>query len=109
HYLTLGNLLKHSAVTVELFTHRTKKASKGILQRNLANGKIHIAIGTQALLKEDMEFANLGLVVVDEQHRLGVMQRAELKGKGFSPHYLVMTATPIPRTLALSYFADFDL
>ncbi len=56
-----------------------------------------------------MEFANLGLVVVDEQHKLGVRQRASLKGKGFAPHYLVMTATPIPRTLALSYFADFDV
>jgi ATP-dependent DNA helicase RecG len=56
-----------------------------------------------------VEFANLGLVVVDAQHKLGVKQRAVLKGKGFSPHYLVMTATPIPRTLALSYFADFDL
>jgi ATP-dependent DNA helicase RecG len=56
-----------------------------------------------------VEFANLGLVVVDEQHKLGVRQRAVLKGKGLAPHYLVMTATPIPRTLALRYFADFDV
>jgi ATP-dependent DNA helicase RecG len=70
---------------------------------------VHIAVGTQALIQEDIEFANLGLVVVDEQHRLGVRQRAVLKGKGMSPHYLVMTATPIPRTLALSYFADFEV
>jgi ATP-dependent DNA helicase RecG len=75
----------------------------------LANGKLHLAVGTQALIQEDVEFANLGLVVVDEQHKLGVRQRAVLKGKGLSPHYLVMTATPIPRTLALSYFADFDV
>ena len=66
-------------------------------------------MGTQALLQAGVSFANLGLVVVDEQHKLGVQQRAVLKGKGFAPHYLVMTATPIPRTLALSYFADFEV
>jgi ATP-dependent DNA helicase RecG len=66
-------------------------------------------VGTQALIQPDVQFANLGLVVVDEQHKLGVRQRAVLKGKGVLPHYLVMTATPIPRTLALSYFADFDV
>ena len=109
HYLTLSKLLGESNVTVELFTARTKRESKGALLKALANGKIHIAIGTQALISEDIEFANLGLVVVDEQHKLGVRQRAVLKGKGLSPHYLVMTATPIPRTLALSYFADFDV
>ncbi len=66
-------------------------------------------MGTQSLIQEDIDFANLGLVVVDEQHKLGVRQRAVLKSKGYSPHYLVMTATPIPRTLALSFFADFDV
>ena len=76
---------------------------------SLAAGEIHLAIGTQAMIQEDVDFANLGLVVIDEQHKLGVRQRAVLKGKGYSPHYLVMTATPIPRTLALSYFADFDV
>ncbi|HZZ42229.1 MAG TPA: ATP-dependent DNA helicase RecG, partial [Tepidisphaeraceae bacterium] len=109
HYLTLSNLLKDSSVGIELFTHRTKKQSKGSIIKALADGRVHLAVGTQALIQEDIEFANLGLVVVDEQHRLGVRQRAVLKGKGLSPHYLVMTATPIPRTLALSYFADFDL
>jgi len=109
HYLTLNNFLRDSSVTIELFTNRTKRQSRGSLTRHLADGKIHIAVGTQALLQEDMEFANLGLVVVDEQHKLGVRQRAVLKSKGFAPHYLVMTATPIPRTLALSYFADFDV
>ena len=109
HYLTLSKLLGESSVCVELFTSRTKRESKGSLMRALNDGKIHIAVGTQALISEDMEFANLGLVVVDEQHKLGVRQRAVLKGKGYSPHYLVMTATPIPRTLALSYFADFDV
>lgn len=109
HYLTLTNLLKGSSLRIELFTQRTKKESKGRLPRELASGAIHLAIGTQAILQKDIEFANLGLVVTDEQHKLGVKQRATLKSKGLSPHYLVMTATPIPRTLALSYFADFDL
>jgi len=109
HYLTLSNLLKDSSVTIELFTSRTKKASRGALARALSDGRVHLAIGTQALIQDDIEFANLGLVVVDEQHKLGVKQRGVLKSKGLAPHYLVMTATPIPRTLALSYFADFDL
>ncbi len=108
HFLTLNRLLGDSSVTIELFTSRTKRESRNTIQKHLADGKIHIAVGTQALIQEDVEFANLGLVVVDEQHKLGVRQRATLKSKG-APHYLVMTATPIPRTLALSYFADFDL
>lgn len=109
HFLTLSNLLKDSAVGIELYTNRTKRQSRGAIMKALADGRVHLAVGTQALIQEDIEFANLGLVVVDEQHRLGVRQRAVLKGKGLSPHYLVMTATPIPRTLALSYFADFDM
>jgi ATP-dependent DNA helicase RecG len=109
HYLTLNNLLKDSSVKVELFTARTRRQSRGKILKGLADGSIHIAVGTQALLQKDLEFANLGLVVVDEQHKLGVQQRAVLKGKGLAPHYLVMTATPIPRTLALSYFADFEV
>lgn len=109
HYLTLCRALENSSVSIELFTHRTKKQSKGSLIRALGEGKIHIAVGTQALLGEDVEFANLGLVVVDEQHKLGVRQRGTLRSKGMAPHSLVMTATPIPRTLALSYFADFDV
>ena len=108
HFLTLSNLLRGSSVTVELFTGRTKRQNREALKR-LADGQVHIAVGTQALIQQDIEFGNLGLVVVDEQHKLGVRQRAVLKGKGLSPHYLVMTATPIPRTLALSYFADFDV
>jgi ATP-dependent DNA helicase RecG len=89
-------------VKIELFTQRTKRQSRLANTAALANGQVHIAIGTQALIQEDVEFANLGLVVVDEQHKLGVQQRAVLKNKGASPHYLIMTATPIPRTLALS-------
>jgi ATP-dependent DNA helicase RecG len=109
HYLTLTNLLKDSNVKVDLFTSRTRRQSQGKILDGLSKGSVNIAVGTQALLQKDLEFANLGLVVVDEQHKLGVQQRAVLKGKGLAPHYLVMTATPIPRTLALSYFADFDV
>ncbi|HQY89026.1 MAG TPA: ATP-dependent DNA helicase RecG, partial [Tepidisphaeraceae bacterium] len=108
HYLSLTNFLKDSGVRIELFTQRTKRGGKAMLE-SLREGEIHIAVGTQALLQRDVDFANLGLVVIDEQHRLGVRQRAHLREKGLSPHYLVMTATPIPRTLALSYFADFDV
>ncbi len=109
HYLTLTHLLRNSKVSVGLYTGRTKRSARTTALRDLAEGKIHLAVGTQALIQQDIEFANLGLVVVDEQHKLGVRQRAVLKGKGHSPHYLVMTATPIPRTLALSFFADFDV
>jgi ATP-dependent DNA helicase RecG len=109
HYLTLTNLLAGSEVKVDLFTARTRRQSRGKNLAGLARGTVHIAVGTQALLQSDIEFANLGLVVVDEQHKLGVQQRGALKGKGVAPHYLVMTATPIPRTLALSYFADFEV
>jgi ATP-dependent DNA helicase RecG len=108
HFLTLSNLLRDSAVKIELFTSRTKRQTRGKIMKDLGNGATHLAVGTQALIQEDVAFANLGLVVVDEQHKLGVRQRAVLKAKGYMPHYLVMTATPIPRTLALSYFADFD-
>ncbi|MFN4243125.1 MAG: ATP-dependent DNA helicase RecG [Tepidisphaerales bacterium] len=112
HYLALSRFLQGSSVAIELFTSRTKRLSRGGLVNALADGRIHIAVGTQALLQDDIRFANLGLVVVDEQHRLGVAQRAALRDKvsgNALPHYLVMTATPIPRTLALSLFADFDL
>lgn len=109
HFLTLSRLLDKSSVHIELFTQRTKRESRGRLSKELARGTVHLAVGTQALIQQDIEFANLGLIVVDEQHKLGVRQRAVLKSKGYSPHYLVMTATPIPRSLALSYFADFDL
>jgi ATP-dependent DNA helicase RecG len=109
HFLTLSNLLKDSSVRIDLLTSRTRRQFGSAVPDRLAGGETHLAIGTQALLQEGIEFANLGVVVVDEQHRLGVKQRAALTGKGVSPHYLVMTATPIPRTLALSYFADFDV
>ncbi|MFT3786547.1 MAG: ATP-dependent DNA helicase RecG [Tepidisphaeraceae bacterium] len=108
HALSLSRFLAGSGVKVGLFTQRTKKKNDA-LRESLAAGEIQLAVGTQALIQGDVDFANLGLVVIDEQHRFGVRQRATLRGKGLSPHYLVMTATPIPRTLALSFFADFDV
>jgi ATP-dependent DNA helicase RecG len=109
HFVTLSNMLADTGVKVGLFTGRTKRKKGQANLPGLADGSLHLAVGTQALLQADVAFSNLGLVVVDEQHKLGVQQRAVLKGKAFAPHYLVMTATPIPRTLALSYFADFDV
>ena len=79
------------------------------LQQRIANGEIDIVIGTHALIQKGVEFSRLGLAVVDEQHRFGVTQRSALRQKGFSPHVLVMTATPIPRTLALTLYGDLDL
>ncbi|GIW77688.1 MAG: ATP-dependent DNA helicase RecG [Phycisphaerae bacterium] len=108
HYLNFSRMLEGSNVRIGRFTGRSKRTEKDSIRR-LATGQIHIAVGTQALIQQDIEFANLGLVVIDEQHKLGVHQRSVLQNKGYAPHYLVMTATPIPRTLALSYFADFDV
>ncbi|MCL0089501.1 ATP-dependent DNA helicase RecG [Dehalococcoidia bacterium] len=83
--------------------------AKGELHRRIASGEIDILIGTHALIQKKVEFHRLGLVVVDEQHRFGVMQRVELRQKGTSPHMLVMSATPIPRTLALTLYGDLDI
>jgi len=109
HYLTLGNWLAGSDVKIALVTARTRKTGREKLARQLSDGTIDIAVGTHALIQHDVEFKNLGLVVADEQHRLGVRQRGTLTAKGTAAHSLIMTATPIPRTLALSYLADFDL
>jgi ATP-dependent DNA helicase RecG len=88
-----------------------KKQTRDALRAQLRRGEIHLIVGTHALLTEDVEFGALGLAVIDEQHRFGVLQRAELRAKahGYTPHTLVMTATPIPRTLAQSLYADLDL
>ena len=108
HYRNLVAMLSGSSVGVDLVTGRTKRKGRGFAG-DAALDRTDLAIGTQALLQDDVAFANLGLVVIDEQHKLGVKQRAHLREQGHSPHYLVMTATPIPRTLALSYLSDFDV
>ena len=94
---------------VTLLRGSLKASEKAAAQDSIARGETDIAIGTQALIQEDVSFQRLGLVVVDEQHRFGVEQRAALRQKGGSPHVLVMTATPIPRTLALTVYGDLDI
>jgi len=109
HFRTIQQSLSHSGITVELLKGGQKgKERQDILER-LINGDIDIAVGTHALVQEGVEFENLGLVIIDEQHRFGVMQRANLRHKGAYPDVMVMTATPIPRTLALTLYGDLDV
>lgn len=109
HAAKLAPLLLPFGMAVEaVFGSQSAKARAGAVAK-LATGAASVAIGTQALLTEGVEFARLGLVVIDEQHRFGVQQRAKLRAKGVSPHTLHMTATPIPRTLAQSIYADLDI
>jgi ATP-dependent DNA helicase RecG len=96
-------------LTVALLIGDLKQARKQEIQKQIASGAIDIVIGTHALIQKEVGFKNLSLVVVDEQHRFGVEQRSALRQKGFNPHVLVMTATPIPRTLALTLYGDLDL
>ena len=97
-------------INIALLTGGTKAAERRTIYAGLQDGSIHVAIGTHALIQDTVEFKNLGLVVIDEQHRFGVQQRSALRQKGreLSPHTLVMTATPIPRTLALTMYGDLD-
>jgi ATP-dependent DNA helicase RecG len=96
-------------VTVSLLIGDISQARKRELQQSIKDGETDIVIGTHALIQKDVEFQSLVFAVVDEQHRFGVLQRSELRQKGFNPHLLVMTATPIPRTLALTLYGDLDL
>jgi ATP-dependent DNA helicase RecG len=105
---TYSGILK-KPVTVALLIGDIKGKKKQELQKAIASGAVDIVIGTHALIQKDVDFKTLGLVIVDEQHRFGVTQRSALRKKGFSPHMLVMTATPIPRTLALTLYGDLDL
>ena len=109
HYSGLTELLKELPVSMKLLTGSTPAKDRNEILRNLAEGNLRILIGTHALIEEVVKFKNLGLAVIDEQHRFGVAQRARLWNKGVvPPHILVMTATPIPRTLAMTAFGDLD-
>ncbi len=109
HYKSLSGLLKGTGVTVGLLTGSASKGEKERVRAALAAGDIQLLVGTHALLQENVVFRRLGLVVTDEQHRFGVAQRAALAAKGDNPHLLVMSATPIPRTLALIIYGDLDV
>jgi len=110
HYNTISELLKPMPVSVSLLTGSIKGKERKNILANLENGETKILIGTHALIEETVKFSNLGFVVIDEQHRFGVEQRARLWTKSnLAPHILVMTATPIPRTLAMTYYGDLDV
>jgi len=105
HARSIKRLLAKTPYRVELLTGSLRAAEKRRLQAALRDGEINAIVGTQALIQEAVAFAKLGLVVIDEQHRFGVMQRAELRARGLNPDVLVMTATPIPRSLAMTVTA----
>ena len=109
HFITLRNWLRPLGVKVVLLRGGQKVAERRPVLQAILSGEAQIAVGTHALVQDTVDFANLGLVVIDEQHRFGVMQRAALRRKGKQPHVLVMTATPIPRTLALTLYGDLDV
>lgn len=109
HATKLKQQLANSRVMIELLVGSVPPAQKREILQRIAIGTVDIVVGTQALLSEHVEFAKLGVLVIDEQHRFGVEQRATLRSARTVPHYLVMTATPIPRTLALTLFGDLDI
>jgi len=108
HYLYTKALLQPLSYRIELLISARKPSKKIELKERMGRGEINLVVGTHALLEENVSFAKLGLVVVDEQHRFGVLQRFSLMRKALNPHVLVMTATPIPRTLALTLYGDLD-
>lgn len=110
HYESLRELVSGLPIEIALLTGSTKKARRVEIHEGLLNGSIHLLIGTHALLEDVVQFANLGIVVIDEQHRFGVAQRSKMWGKNaVPPHVLIMTATPIPRTLAMTFYGDLDV
>ncbi|MGB8491978.1 MAG: ATP-dependent DNA helicase RecG, partial [Bacteroidales bacterium] len=110
HYETICKMLEGIDVNVSLLTGSSKKRSRKAIDESLKDSSLNILIGTHALLEENVKFNNLGLVIIDEQHRFGVAQRARLWEKNLDPpHVLVMTATPIPRTLAMTLYGDLDV
>lgn len=109
HYNNMTKWLNPLGIRIELFLGSNRKKQRQIAETNLSNGQVDIAVGTHALIQNSVEFANLGAVVIDEQHRFGVKQRLALRKKSQSPQVLTMTATPIPRTLAITMNGDLDL
>lgn len=106
HYEGIRTVCANLGITIELLTGSSTKKEKECIYEGLADGRIQMIIGTHALIQEGVNFHNLGLVIIDEQHRFGVDQRARLQQKGTYPHVLIMTATPIPRTMTLSVYGD---
>jgi ATP-dependent DNA helicase RecG len=109
HWQTLERYLAHSRVRRLLLTGGLTAKQRRQALADVRDGQVDLVVGTQALVQQDVQFARLGLVVIDEQHKFGVNQRARLRRLGVDPHYLVLTATPIPRTLALTVFGDLDV
>jgi len=109
HLRNAKRFFAETGYRVELLTGGTKAKEKQAIKGSLVSGEINAVIGTHAVIQEDVAFENLGLAVVDEQHRFGVMQRAELQSRGYNPDILVMTATPIPRSLAMTVYGDLDV
>ena len=109
HGATLEPLLAAAGISMAVLTGRDKGAARKAILARLASGELSVVVGTHALFQDEVEFHDLGLIVIDEQHRFGVSDRMRMVAKGFAPHVLVMSATPIPRTLALSIHGDMDL
>ena len=109
HFRTLSSWARTLGLDVALLSGGLGMAERKILADAIREGKIPLVVGTHALISQGTEFANLGLVVIDEQHRFGVLQKASIRSKGLNPHVLVMTATPIPRTLAMTVYGDLDV
>ena len=110
HYVAVSELLKGMNISVDILTGSVKTKKRREIHTNLEEGSLHILVGTHALLEDKVQFKNLGIAIIDEQHRFGVKQRAKLWSKNtLPPHILVMTATPIPRTLAMSVYGDLDI
>jgi len=109
HAVTLEQTLRHGKVRVGLLTGSLPAGERRQLLADVENGSVDVVVGTHAIVQSEVKFARLGLVVIDEQHKFGVQQRAMLRQAGLDPHYLVMTATPIPRTVAMTLFGDLDI
>lgn len=109
HSRNAKKLLAETGFRVELLTGSLRAAEKRKIQKDISEGLVHAVIGTHAIIQDAVAFEKLGLVVIDEQHRFGVMQRAELRARGYNPDVLVMTATPIPRSLAMTVYGDLDV